>query len=189
MSNKYDMRICKCGRIHMINNDVLDNALQQDKNLLLICAGCGYATLIGADIEQDWIETDKTCYMMYSCGFSECKNTSINATDFETTEHNKGIFKILYSHGYKVPMMSGMYATDYFNGKFSDRWYPDFYKIQRRDITVDEIMQFIDKYTHDRTTVNMNRFINETPDDILEEISHYCINGFDWKDTPYEKKS
>lgn len=27
--------------------------------------------------------------------------------------------------------------------KFSDRWHPDFYKIQRNDVTVDEIMEVI----------------------------------------------
>ena len=85
-------------------------------------------------------------------------------------------------------MMTGMYATDYNNGRFSDRWYPDFYKIQRSDITVKEIMDFIDKYTNDRTTVNMNRFISETPEDMLEEISHYMIDGFNWKGTKWENE-
>lgn len=85
-------------------------------------------------------------------------------------------------------MKTGQYATDFFNGRFSDRWYPDFYKIQRKDITVKEIMDFIDEYIHDRTTVNMDRFINETPDDILEELSGYWIEGLNWSGTKYENK-
>lgn len=186
MSGKYDMKICKCGRIHMVDNEVLDRALENNKNLLLICAGCGNATLIGADIEPDWIEPNKNCYMMYSGDFSRYKDRSIKVNDFESTENHKGIEEIVYSHGYKVPMMSGMYATDYFNGSFSDRWYPDFYKIQRSDITVKEIMEFIDEYTHDRTTVNMSRFIHETPEEILEVISHYHIDGFNFKGTKWE---
>lgn len=185
MSKKYDMRICKCGRIHMVNEDKLEKALENNKNLLLICGGCGDATLIGANVEPDWNDPDKDCYMMYSCEFSSYEDKSITTADFESTEHHKGIEEIVYSHGIKVPMMTGMYATDYNNGRFSDRWYPDFYKIQRSDITVKEILDFIDEYTNDRTTVNMNRFINETPEDMLEEISQYTINGFNWKGTKW----
>lgn len=186
MSRKYDIRFCKCGRIHTTPIEKLDNALEKNKNLLLICAGCGNATLIGADIEPDWDEPDKDCYMMYSGDFSTYENKSITVTDFESTDSYKGIEEVIYSHGIKVPMMTGQFATDYFNGRFSDRWYPDFYKIQRNDITVKEIMDFIDEYTYDRTTVNMQRFIHETPEDMLEEISHYFVDGFNWKGTKYE---
>ena len=49
-------------------------------------------------------------------------------------------------------------------------------------------MDFIDEYIHDRTTVNMNRFINETPDDVLDELSNYLIDGLDWKGTKFEKE-
>ena len=148
MSRKYDMRICKCGRIHMVDNNKLEKALKNNKNLLLICAGCGNAILIGANIEPDWFNSDKNCYMMYSGELSPYDDKCITSVDFESSEKQKGIEEIIYSHGRKVPMMSGNYATDYFNGKFSDRWYPDFYKIQRCDITVKEIMDFIDKFNH-----------------------------------------
>ena len=185
---KYDMRICKCGTIHMIDNDKLDVALKHNKNLLLICAECGHAKLIGADIEPSWFEPDRDCYNMYAFEFSPNKDKTISPVDFDSKKEYKGIEEIIYSHGYKVPMNSGMYATDYNFGRFSDRWYPDFYKIQRKDITVKEIMEFIDKYNEDRTTVNMNRFINETPEDVLEVISGYLIDGFDWTGTKWERK-
>ena len=186
MSRKYDMRICKCGRIHMVDEDKLEKALENNKNLLLVCGGCGDATLIGADITPNWNDPNKDCYIMYSSEFSSYEDRSIVASDFESTEHHKGIEEIIYSHGRKVPMMTGMYATDYTNGIFSDILYPDFYKIQRSDITVKEIMDFINEYTHDRTTVNMDRFIRETPEDMLEEISHHSIEGFNWKGTKWE---
>ena len=186
MNRKYNMGICKCGRIHMLDNEVLDRALENNKNLLLICAGCGNAILIGAHIEPDLNEPDYDCYMIYFDDFSRYNDRSIGANDFESTENHKGIEEIIYSHGYKVPMITGKYATDYCNGRFYDIWYPDFYKIQRSDITVKEIMEFIDKYKHDRITVNMNRFIRETPDEILEEISHYYIEGFNFKGTKWE---
>lgn len=187
--SKYDIRICKCGRIHMIDNDKIDRALEHDKNFVLICGGCGHGILIGADIEPDWFEPGKDCYIMYTGEFSRYSDKSVFASDFESTEQHKGIEEIFYSHGVKVPMMTGMYATDYScDGGFSDRWYPDFYKIQRKDITVEEIMKFIDEYNHNRTTVNMERFIRETPDDMLEDISRYLIKGFNWKGTKWETK-
>ena len=188
MSKKYDMRICKCGRIHMIEGEKLERALEKDKNILLICAGCGAATVVGADIEPDWNDPEKECYMMYSGDFSAYDDKEISVSDFTSTENHKGIETIIYSHGIKVPMKTGQYATDYFNGQFSDCWYPDFYKIQRNDVTVEEIMNFINEYKHDRRTVNMQRFINETPDDMLEEISNYMIEGLNWKGTKWEKE-
>lgn len=186
MRMKYDMRICKCGRIHMTQNSKLEKALENNKDLLLICGGCGRAILIGADIEPDWNEPGKDCYCMYSLDFSSSKDTTISKSDFESTEFKKGIEEIIYSQGIKVPMMTGQYASDCFDGRFSDRWYPDFYKIQRKDVTVNEIMSFIDDYNRDRTTVNMIRFIQDTPKDMLEVISQYNIVGFNWKGTKYE---
>ena len=126
--------------------------------------------------------------MMYSGVFSDYEDKSISVSDFESTDTHKGIFEIIYSHGLKVPMMTGQNATDYFNGRFSDRWYPDFYKIRRSDVTVKEIMDFIKKYEHDRCTVNMNRFILQTPVDMLEEISHYAIDGLNWIGTEWNRK-
>ena len=189
---KYDMRICRCGRIHMIDNNRINSALKKNKNLLLICAGCGAATLIGADVEMDWTvqgkEKTEEIYMMYSNEFSASEDSINTPADFKTTDNHKGIEEIIYSQGLKVPMMSGQYATDYFNGIFSDRWHPDFYKIQRDDITVKEIMNFIDEFNRDRTTVNMDRFIYESPEDMLDEISRYSIKGFNWAGTKWESK-
>lgn len=186
MERKYDMRICRCGRIHMIENKEIDKALEENKNLLLICGGCGQAILIGADIEPEFDNPDQDCYMMYSTEFSSCDDKIITHADFESTETNKGIKKIMYSHGFKVPMQTGMYATDYFEGEFSDRWYPDFHKINRSDATGKEVMEFIERYNKDRRTVDMKRFIAETSEEFLNEISCYFIRGFNWKDTKWE---
>lgn len=186
MGNKYDMRICKCGRIHMIERERIEKSITDNKDLLLVCGGCGTATLIGADIEPNWSDPEKDCYTMYSNNFS--KDRFITNSDFCDAEDHKAISEIFYSQGIRVPMMTGQYATDYYDGKFSDRWYPDFYKIQRKGITVDEIMLFINEYTQNRTTVNMTTFIRNTPDEMLKEISQYYIKGFNWRGTKYENK-
>lgn len=65
MSRKYDIRICKCGRIHAIPNERIEKALDADKNFLLICAACGNATLIGADISPDWDDPSKDSCNIY----------------------------------------------------------------------------------------------------------------------------
>lgn len=142
MSKKFDMRICGCGRIHMVPIEKVDNALKENKNLLLICGGCGKATIIGADIELDWFneDSDGLIYNMYSYKFSD---RSISAENFEDHRDSKPLSEIFYSHGVRVPMMTGMHAGRYANGKFSDEWYPDFSKIERKDITVEEITKYL----------------------------------------------
>ena len=33
--SKYDVRICSCGRIHFVPNEMIDEAIENNKNLLL----------------------------------------------------------------------------------------------------------------------------------------------------------
>ena len=179
MSRKYDISICSCGTIHAVPNEKIDRALKLHKPLLTICGSCGAATLHGGDEDVDF--DGNPCYMMYKRDFTYNDTESIDKTNIDQYS------EIYYDKGYKVMMETGNNATDYFNGTFSDRWYPDFYKIKRSDVTVDEIMDFINKYNKDRTTVNMNSLINSIPDDVLEELSCYLIDGLDWTGTKFEK--
>lgn len=188
MNRKYDIRICGCGRIHAIPKEKIDEVLENNKEFLLICAACGYTTLIGADIATNWNDPAKKCYEMYTRSFSLYENREINDNIFKGSETEKAVGKILYSHGVKVPMKTGRYATDFSCGRFSDRCSPDFSRIRRCDVTVKEVTDFIEEYMDNRTTVNMNRFINETPDDILQELSSYWIEGLNWEGTKYWKK-
>ena len=55
-------------------------------------------------------------------------------------------------------------------------------------VTAAEVQEFLENARKEAGTVNMNRFIRENEDDMLEEISHYLIKGFDWKGTKYEKE-
>lgn len=179
MERKYDISICSCGVIHAILNEKIDKALDCQKPLLMVCGSCGAATLRGGDEDFDY--DGNPCYMMYRRDFTYNDNESINKDNIDQYS------EVYYDKGYKVMMKTGNNATDYFNGKFSDRWYPDFYKIQRSDVTVEEIMKFIDQYNKDRSTVNMNFLISSVPDDVLEELSNYWIDGLDWSGTKYEK--
>lgn len=183
-----EMKICKCGKIHLIPEEKIDNALEKNKNFIIICADCGHGFVIGADIESDWNEPEKICYMMYSFDLSNYQNKSITKDNFETTEEEKGIEEIYYSHGIKVPMMTGNYASDYFGERFYDWRYPDFYKIERNNTTEKEIVDFINKWEKDLGIVDMKRFVRENKEEDLKEISKYLIEGFNWKGTKFERE-
>lgn len=184
-----ELRICSCGRLHFIDEDIIGTALEQDMNVLLICGSCGRATIIGADKEPDiWGEDpDEICYNMYSCDIHEDMK-EFEASSFDSTERTKGFYKIVYSKGKGVPMMSGMYAQACDANGFHENWFPDFWKIERNDVTVAEIMQFIADWRKDRSTVAMNRLLHELTDEEAELLSHYYIRGLDWSGTKYAKE-
>lgn len=189
---KYDMRICGCGRIHMIPIEKINNAIHADKNFGLICGGCGSILAIGADVHPDWYEPGKTCYDMYSfdVNLNEVhQSIEITPEAFTTGILNmKPFSELWYNLGIKVPMMTGEYARSHFGDSFCDMWWPNWYKVQRSDVTVEDFQKFIADYTHNQCTVNMDRFIHETPEEYLEEISQYWIKAFDWRGTKYDHK-
>lgn len=176
---KYDVSFCQCGRIHVIPNEKIDNAIYNEKELLLVCGGCGTARKIGADIVPDFYGgTDKNVYEMYS---SIVKNVDMT----EMGDYSE----VIVDEGIRVPMKTGQYATAFNSGiGFSDMIYPDLYEIDRKDITLDEVKDYFNKWRKDRVKVNMKRFISENEDEVLEEISHYGVEGLDWTGTKYEHK-
>ena len=55
-------------------------------------------------------------------------------------------------------------------------------------MTAAEVQDFLENARKEARTVNMNRFIRENKDDMLEEISRCLIKEFDWKGTKYESE-
>lgn len=196
MAKNKEMRICKCGRIHLINEDDINRALDEDKEVLLICSGCGHSFLIGGDEFYDEMIDEKKSYMMYTSEI-RCKegNAEIDKVDFNEDyrtigdlTHSKPIYKIIYSEGIRVPLMTGSYANNYFADIFSDMTYPDFLlRISPKYITTDEIFKYIEEWRINRRKVDMKRFIFENKPEDLDVISCYLINAFDWEGTPYKK--
>lgn len=115
--NKFDIRICSCGRIHTLPSEKINNAIEHNKDFLYICGGCGIATVIGA--ERDMISMMIISAMICIQELS-LKEDTVFDTDFMNTsnKYHKQISEIFYSNGYKVPMKSGMDATDFYVGKF-----------------------------------------------------------------------
>lgn len=182
-----ELRICSCGRLHFLDEDLVNTALEQNKNLLLICGSCGRATVIGAEKEVDiWSgDTDKICYNMYSRNIEEDME-EFTAVSFDSAD-KKGIYKIVYSKGKGVPMRTGMYAQSCDINGFHENWFPDFYKIERPDVTAEDLKEFLSKWRKDRSTVSMNRLLNELTDEEAELLSHFSIKGLDWSGTKFEK--
>ncbi len=196
MERKYEIRFCSCGTIHFIPTEKIDNALKNDKDLLWICGRCGAAVRIGADREPNWIDDSpdapEEIFNMYSYDLNpnmHKQSISITPESFKNTKENKGLSEIFYSAGIQVPMMSGNAARMHnrHGEYFLDIWWPDWYKIERSDITKEEIMEFISKYKEDCKTVNMTRFIRETPKEYIELLAQSWCKEFNWDGTEYEK--
>ena len=188
--SKFDVRICNCGRIHFIDDKLVDEALEQDKNLMVICGGCGTTTLIGADREPDWEDPNKTVFNMYTYHMGQHDNFTLTADSFETVEgKKKGISKVFYSKGIQVMMETGYYAKSYdsASGRFQDIWYPDFWRIPT-NATAEQYKAFIEQWQAEHVKVNMNNLLRSLTDEQAEALSHFYIEGLDWKGTKFEKE-
>lgn len=182
---KYDIRICTCGRIHVLPIEKLDKALAEEKNLIFICKKCGMSLIIGGDYIKD-SEYDLDGYNMYSSEMMEDVNI-INKESFENTDNHKGISEIILDKGYPVPMNNGSNANSYSNGRFYDYSRPDFNAWYfKENEKPKEIFKAINNFITESSTVNMKQLIRLLPDDILKELSRFVIDGLNWKGTKWE---
>lgn len=178
MSKKYRLMICDCGRIHLISNDQIIKSFDDNKDIMIICGGCGKVTIIGADQDCDWIA--ENTYYPYTHELSREKSKVITADAFKGTKGQKAISKIIYDAGIQVPMMTGRYATSYSDGIFYDDREPDLDEIYRADINFDKVHAFISKHKLNMITVDMTKLIKESPAELIKELSSYYIVGLNW---------
>lgn len=94
--NKYDVRFCSCGTIHVMPVSYYDWMENDYKNrsVYRVCQRCG--------------RTIRTWLSEYDDGF--CVN-SCEMNDFELSKENKDDFKVIFSKGIRVPLKTGNYAT------------------------------------------------------------------------------
>lgn len=197
MDNKYQIRVCSCGTIHFIPEDKIDKALEENKNLLWLCGNCGQGTIIGGDEEpndfDDSPDAPDTIYSMYSVDFNPNgmhEFIEIQPSSFEQREGDKGLSEIFYSRGIKVPMKTGYNARYYnhANRYFMDTWAPDWYKIERKDITLPAIVEFIEDYRKECREISMPLFIRQTDEKYLKLLaSNINFTEFNWTGTKYEE--
>lgn len=173
------VRICSCGRIHFVNQTIINEALDLNKDVLMVCGGCGRATLIGADKEfMDLGEGEEEVFNMYSFDLTSDKEYTFDYTDFEGTNNSKAIHKILYSPGKKVPMKTGMNANSYFANTFYDNWYPDISELQTKSGS--ELLTYLEQWNMNRQTVNVKFLMSTLTDEEKTLLSGVYIRGFDW---------
>lgn len=178
------LRICSCGRLHFYDDDRINQAITNNKEVLFICGGCGRATRIGADDWTGYYDNDEPCFAMYQQDVE--KEISWTADAFADDEHRKAFTEIIYSPGKKVMMMTGYYAKAYGNNEFEDIWYPDFWKLEKPNLTIEEVMNFINENRTKRKQVNINSLLRDlTEEEAMLLYNSYGIKGIDWSTTKY----
>ena len=188
MAERKEIRICKCGHIHIFDQSKIDKALNEDKEFVLVCGNCGVAYRIGADREDGALfgEPGKTYFNMYTMDIRD--KTSITKNSFDDNADHKPFAEIFYNAGISVPMMSGMSATHYGPNGFADNWFPDFLnELDRKDVTVEEIREMREKWRKDHTTVNINWFARQIDEQTGKLLANAYIKGLDFTGTKYEK--
>lgn len=164
MNNDIDVKICKCGTIHVIQSEKYINAIENNKNYLEICKNCGATTVIGTFTELDEDGTEMKTLYDIELPDDRC---SITVEDFNLSNSKKPFSEIYFSHGYRVPMMSGGYATGFKNNSFYEN-----YPMKTRSNVLTQC-------------VDMDRLIKEIPDEMLDAFSRLNISGIDWTGTKY----
>lgn len=109
--NKYTPYIFGNGRVVLVENKTIDEAIGYGKEILIICNAWsgGYAHAIGAekDIDSDFGE----CWNMY--GY-DIKDKELDATDLDK------FYRVIISSGEQIWMKSGDQANSYIGGVFTD---------------------------------------------------------------------
>lgn len=187
---KLEARICKCGRIHFYSNEMLSQLLEEEKELMLICSGCGNVTRIGADIEpaiffDEDADPEEIVYNMYA---THSEQEEIGPEDFNKDlmfeAGKRTIGKILIDEGVRVYMKTGYTADYYGNNGFSD-FGSNFDRIKQY-ATLEELEQDMNEYDKLRHEVRMQTLLRELTDDQAETLSSYLIHGLDWSGTKWE---
>lgn len=109
--NKYMPYVFGNGRVVLVENKTIDEAIGYGKEILIICNAWsgGYAHAIGAekDIDPDFGE----CWNMY--GY-DIKDKELDATDLDK------FWRVIISSGEQIWMKSGDQANSYIGGVFTD---------------------------------------------------------------------
>jgi len=159
---KYDVRFCSCGRVHFINQEKVNQAIENEKQVLVICNNCGNSFVIGADKSYDEY-LDQEIYNMYSFGMRDTEVNDLSKID-----------SIVFTAGEQIRMMTGGAAT------YQGDCFIDWETKKPDNISIGEWGKM-------QKTVNTQHTINWIKDeDKLEQMSNYVV-GIDWKGTKYEK--
>lgn len=177
---RFGLWICDCGKIHVFPMEKVDTAVNTDKKLVVVCNGCGTATIIGTLPYEQITETKSECYKgIFSCVIDPPFSVS---EEMVVPKWGK-VSEIIFNKGFSVPMKSGGYATFYHPSMgFDDNKCPSIIDLQDS--------KTINDYLQNRFVVDMERFIEENSQhsEILAELALQNIPGLNWSNTPYATK-
>lgn len=142
--HKYDVWFCNCGVVQVMPMEYLDWLQKDYKNRCIyrVCQNCG-------NVLKVWLDEYDDSYSVNACAVN----------NFEISEVDLNNCRIIFNHGYKVPMVDGSYAKHHIAGMF---------------------------IYDGETKVDTERFIREVKNkEILESIASY-VSGINWKNTEYE---
>lgn len=128
--NKYQPYIFGNGRVVLVENKIINEAIDYGKEILIICNAWsgGYAHAIGAEkmLDPDFGE----CWAMY--GY-DIKDKKLDATDLEK------FYRVIISSGEQIWMESGEQANTYCGGIFTDWNSSESEIVDRTDCSLQEI--------------------------------------------------
>lgn len=118
----YDSYIFPNGRIALVKDDDMTEAVEAGKEILIFCGGWsgGYAMAVGANKNYDPVFGER--WEMYSY---DIKDTTFSSEDMLR------FHKVIITDGIKVYMKTGEPATQYFCGYFYD-WNTSFTKFEEK---------------------------------------------------------
>lgn len=109
---KYDLRIFPNGRVYFLDKDLLNEALEAEKDILIICnawsGGC--AIQIGGDYIDD--ECYGKGYMM--------RSSYVQEAEFDAETLAKEFYRVIITQGNQIYMETHEQANTYQGNKFID---------------------------------------------------------------------
>jgi hypothetical protein len=179
MERKYSCYFMSDGRVLFIDNKDVDEAIDAEKELLVIDTHCGVSFAIGADKEINAYDADpEYIYNMYNRDYTNHEDSVSDPSRFS---------KIIFTKGERIYMKSGYEATDYFQGIGAFAEYEDY---KPNDLNSGKVSISNDAPCK---TVDMKKTINYFENHVkdgkekLECMSGYLIEGLKWSGTAYKK--
>lgn len=162
-TRKFEVRICKCGSVHFIPWQDIEDAIDQNKEFVVICNRCGSAVRYGAD---DYFDEGKALYCF------PLDKGEITKDRFEAE-----FTKILYSEGVRVPMRTGQLA-DFYDGNLFYDCQPCFWSSMLYECeTIEEARAYYQERIALAKQVNIEWFMDKLDDDKRDALNHYYIKA------------
>ena len=188
MTKKTNMRgyICSCGRVHFYDQNIINAAIEDGQEILMICGGCGTAWCIGADTDFD--ENGNPAHSMYRVQYYN--SMVIDANSFVPEKNKKAYYRIIYSRGKKVLMKTGHFARSYTPTQgFLDTLCPDLACLQSLNTSLENIQKYLKEHSENARTVSMNWIEkNFTEEELRYLWKSFDIPNFDWSQTKLGKQ-